>query len=164
MATVYLGIGSNLGDRLANCEEALRRIDLTEGVTARKRSEFYETYPVGGPPQGRYINGVAELGTDIPPDELIVILKSIERDMGRECLPLKDHPRIIDLDIIFYDDSVIDIPGLKVPHPEMHRRYFVLKGLAEIAPCKVHPVLGRTVLELYNEVKSNMSGADRAAL
>jgi 2-amino-4-hydroxy-6-hydroxymethyldihydropteridine diphosphokinase len=161
MATVYIGMGSNLGDRRANCEEALSRISGMDGVTLIRTSELYETQPVGGPPQGRYINGAAEIRTEMPPEELIVMLKSIERDMGREESPLKDHPRIMDLDIIFYDDSLIDTPSLKVPHPEMHKRYFVLKGLAEIAPGKVHPALGRTVLELYNEVKRNVPGPDR---
>ena len=151
MATVYLGIGSNLGDRRANCEEALRRLESISGIVVKARSGLYETRPVGGPPQGDYINGAAAIETDIPPAELIGILKSIERDMGREEFPLKDHPRVIDLDMLLYDSLVVDTPELKVPHPRMHRRSFVLKGLSEIAPGAVHPLSGKTMIELYKE-------------
>jgi 2-amino-4-hydroxy-6-hydroxymethyldihydropteridine diphosphokinase len=156
MPTVYLGIGTNLGDRRANYQEALMRIERIENTVVKARSAMYETCPEGGPPQGKYINGVVAIDTGLAPSELIGILKSIERDMGREDLPLKDHPRVIDIDILLYDDIMIDTPYLKVPHPRMHRRAFVLKGLSEIAAGLVHPRLGKSIAELYEEVKKDI--------
>jgi len=108
-----------------------------------------ETAPVGGPPQGPYLNAVAELSTDLPPRALLELLLSVEKRLGRERTPgERNAPRRIDLDLLFYGERVIDEPGLSVPHPRLHQRRFVLEPLAELAPALVHPVLGKTVGEL----------------
>ncbi len=148
MATVYMGIGSNLGSRRDNCLESLRRINALAGVEVRECSSFYETIPVGGPPQPVYLNGVARIETDIAPFALLKSFKEIEKEMGREDTGSKNQPRVIDLDILLYGDLVIKSREITVPHPEMHRRYFVLKGLAEISPDVTHPVIKKTALEL----------------
>jgi len=151
MAIAYLGIGSNIGDKAANCEEAVRLLNAFKDIRVARSSSFYGTRPVGGPPQEDYLNGVVKVTTGIPVSGLLSAVKDIEHRMGREPSG-RDHPRIIDIDILFYDDLTVRTEELTVPHPRMHKRRFVLKGLCEIAPEAVHPVLARTVRELYNEV------------
>ncbi|MFH1791508.1 MAG: 2-amino-4-hydroxy-6-hydroxymethyldihydropteridine diphosphokinase [Candidatus Omnitrophota bacterium] len=133
MAKVYIGIGSNLGQRNENIEFAIRELEKTGVIRVRKTSSIYETEPVGGPPQGRFLNGVMEIDTDLPPTMLLERLQDIESRMGRVRQEV-DGPRIIDLDILLYDDQVFETPELTIPHPRMSRREFVLKGLREIAP------------------------------
>jgi 2-amino-4-hydroxy-6-hydroxymethyldihydropteridine diphosphokinase len=149
MKKVYLCLGSNVGDRAENCEEAMRQLQSAGEIVITARSEFYVTAPVGGPPQEDYINGVVEVETDMRPEWLLETIKDIERDMGREPSEEKDLPRVIDIDILLYDDVVIVSDELTIPHPRMHERYFVLRGLAEIAPGVVHPLLNRTAEELF---------------
>ncbi|MBD3380413.1 MAG: 2-amino-4-hydroxy-6-hydroxymethyldihydropteridine diphosphokinase [Candidatus Omnitrophica bacterium] len=150
MATVYLGIGSNIGDKEANLARAVKYLEEIRGIDVLETSTLYETEPVGGPPQDKYLNGVVKVDTAIPPDRLLREVKQIELRMGRK-QPGRNCPRIIDLDILLYGDMVLDMEELKIPHPRMAERSFVLKGLAEIAPDAVHPVLGRTASELYGE-------------
>ena len=151
MATVYLGIGSNIGDKRSNLEEAVRRVGEVPSTRVEKSSEFYGTLPVGGPPQAPYLNGVLKVSTLLPPETFLDEVKRLEKDMGRQPSEGKDHPRVIDLDILLYDDLVLNTEKLSVPHPRMQERAFVLRGLAEIAPGAVHPVSGRTAEELYKE-------------
>jgi 2-amino-4-hydroxy-6-hydroxymethyldihydropteridine diphosphokinase len=152
MAITYLGLGSNLGDREKNIEEALRRLKAEGAATILAVSSFYETEPVGGPKQGKYINGAAKAVTRLDPKELLNALKKIEEAIGRKSAP-KDHAREIDLDILLYDDLVLKADGIEIPHPRMHERAFVLKGMSEIAQDVVHPILRKTMRELYAEVK-----------
>lgn len=149
METVYIGIGSNLGDRLANLGEAIRRMGDVKRIKVVGVSGFYETEPEGGPTQPRYMNGVARIETDIEPEELLVELKNIERAMGRKPVPERNLPREIDLDVLLYGRRVVDTAGLKIPHPKMHERAFVLKGLCEISPEVRHPVTGMTAEEIF---------------
>jgi len=146
MAIVYIGIGSNLGDRQGNCRRSVEFL-RQRGVRVLKESSLYETRPWGVEGQPDFINMAVEAGTDIPPQEFLALLKSIEKDMGRE-EGIRWGPRLIDLDILLYDGLVLDAPGLKVPHPLMHLRGFVLEPLAEIAPDLVHPVLGKPIREI----------------
>ena len=155
MATVYIGIGSNLGDRHSNCEESVKRIRELKDVKVTAVSGFYETSPVGGPPQPMYINGVICLETQTGPAELLADLKNIEKIMGRSDAALRDLPRMIDLDIILYGNLIIETKELKVPHPRMHERFFVLKGLAEVAPDVIHPVLKKTAGELLRKIEND---------
>ncbi len=145
-STVHIGLGSNLGDRetnLSNAIAALARVDALEVVAV---SSLYDTAPVG-PPQGRYLNAVAELSCELSPAALLGVLQELERDLGRE-KGARWGPRVIDLDILLWGDLVVAEPHLQVPHLFLHQRRFALEPLAELAPLARHPVLGATVREL----------------
>jgi 2-amino-4-hydroxy-6-hydroxymethyldihydropteridine diphosphokinase len=132
MYDVFIGIGSNLGNREDNCNDAIRRLGRS-GIEIIARSSMYETEPWGVTDQPKFINMVIRIGTTLEPSELLAALKEIERKMGRVDTG-KWGPRVIDLDILLYGDLVIDEPDLTIPHPHMFERDFVLKPLSEIAP------------------------------
>ncbi len=150
MPIAYIGIGSNLGNRKQNCLEAIRLLS-GGGIAVRKQSSAYETEPWGVKDQPRFINVAIEIETDKTPIELLYFFKEVERKLGRTETG-KWGPRVIDLDILLYDDVVMKEPGLEIPHPLMHEREFVLKPLAEIAPDKLHPLLKKKVRELLSEL------------
>lgn len=148
--TVYLGLGSNLGDRKAHLDAALKAL-TPDGV-----STFIETPALLAPgdttAQPAYLNAVCALETMLTPRELMLWLRDLELEAGREKDRARWQPRPLDLDILLFGDLVIDEPDLKVPHPEMHKRRFVLEPLAELAPNARHPVLDLTVAELLARV------------
>ena len=143
--TAYLSLGSNLGDRAANLREALAQLDVAGRLLAV--SAFYETQPVDVPDQPWFLNCVAAIETDKTPRELLQLALRVEAAMGRLRMREKGA-RKIDIDIVLFGDWVVDEPGLKIPHPAMHQRRFVLEPLAEIAPEARHPGLGKTAQEL----------------
>jgi 2-amino-4-hydroxy-6-hydroxymethyldihydropteridine diphosphokinase len=148
--TVYLSLGSNLGDRESNLETAIRR--LGELGTVISRSSIYETEPVeveGAQPL--FLNCAVAMEIELPAPEFLHNILAIEQAMGRQRTGLRS-PRNVDIDIIFFGDEVMDTDELKVPHPRMHQRRFVLEPLAEIAPEMLHPVLKRTVRQLREEL------------
>ena len=147
MARAYIGLGSNLGDREANIRRAIDLLGEHPGVKIAAASSLVESEPAGGLPQGPYLNAAAALETTLEPRELLAACQDIERELGRE-RGERWAPRTIDLDILLYDERVIDEPDLKVPHPLMTSRRFVLEPLAEIGPDAVHPVLEKTVKEI----------------
>ncbi len=153
MAIVYIGIGTNLGNREKNCRKALEGLEET-GVRVTKRSTLYETDPWGVKDQPPFINMAVEVETALLPEDLLEKLKAIETTMGRE-KTYRWGPRVIDLDILFYDDLVVDTGSLRIPHPRLHERTFVLEPLSEIAPEFIHPVMGRSIKELLGGVKSS---------
>jgi len=143
----YIALGSNLGDRHANLRQAIKLLGQTASVRVLRVSSFHETEPVGGPPQGKYINAVAEVETELSPHALLSELHSVERQLART-RDIRWGPRTIDLDIILMGDLVVQEPSLVIPHPRMHEREFVLRPLCELAPGALHPKLHRTVAEL----------------
>ena len=142
---VYLSLGSNVGDREAQLRDAQTRLAATGRVAAV--SSFYETEPVEFIEQPWFLNGVLALETNQPPQELMAAILRIEREMGRRRLQ-KKGPRSIDIDILLFDDTIVDSKDLTIPHPAMHQRRFVLEPLAEIAPEVSHPVLKKTIRAL----------------
>ncbi len=127
----YIGIGSNPGDRKANIEKAIGLVKMIRGTKFVKTSSIYEAEPVGGPPQGPFLNGVFEIKTALDPLKLLKELKSIEKQLGRK-RKIKNGPRMIDLDILLFGRKKINARNLKVPHPRLHKREFVLRGLREV--------------------------------
>ncbi|MFA5068837.1 MAG: 2-amino-4-hydroxy-6-hydroxymethyldihydropteridine diphosphokinase [Candidatus Omnitrophota bacterium] len=185
MSIVYIGIGSNLGDRLQNIERSLEKLKARKDIEFKEMSSVVETEAVGGVSQPMYLNACCCIGTALYPDEVLAALKTIEREMGRfkdntpkrlstqEQLKVLSEgktieyasrcqvpvhaaldrwaPRVIDLDILLYDDIIMRGNSLIIPHSRMHERYFVLKPLFEIAPDIVHPVLKKSIKDLLQD-------------
>jgi len=134
MVEIFIGVGSNMGDRKGNIRKALKSLVNTEEIAVKQVSSLMETDPVGGPPsQPKYINGVIRAETFLSPRKLLGVLQKIEEKLGR-VRTVRFGPRTIDLDILLYGKKIIDEPGLKIPHPRMHKRQFALKPLLELAP------------------------------
>ena len=152
MSIVFIGIGSNLGDRVANCKKAIDEISSIAKVV--QISSLYETDPVGKEDQPEFINCVVEIETELSPQDLLKHLNRVEEELGR-VRHEKWGPRIIDLDIIFYDDQVIIDQNLEIPHPRAHLRRFVIEPLCEIAPEFIHPKFSISVLELLNKIEDD---------
>jgi 7,8-dihydro-6-hydroxymethylpterin-pyrophosphokinase len=189
MSVVYIGIGSNLGDRKQNIEKALDKLKSRKDIDLVSVSSIIETEPEGGNGQPKFLNACCRIDTTLYPDEVLSALKSIEREMGRDrdSIPKKlspeeqlkalddgtyqEHtlrhkgpdmrpenkyaPRIIDLDILLYDDIVMKGNNLTIPHSLMHKRLFVLQPLSEIAPESIHPVLQKPVKSILEEINLN---------
>jgi 2-amino-4-hydroxy-6-hydroxymethyldihydropteridine diphosphokinase len=149
----YIGIGSNLGDRKANTLEAIDRVGKFPATRVVRASSLYESEPLGDA-KTWFVNSVIELETEFPPDQLLKRLKAIEKAMGRKRVKGKRWgSRVIDLDILLCDQEIVEKRNLKIPHPEMHKRRFVLLPLAELAPHVLHPHLGQSVSALLATVR-----------
>jgi len=145
---VFIGIGSNQGDRAANISQAVASLGAVDGVRVVQTATVIETEAVGGPPQGPYLNTVVELDTVLAPRELLSALKAIEQQLGRNPESERWGPRPIDLDLLLYSDWVFHTVELTVPHPRLHERMFVLEPLAQLAPDAVHPLLRQSIATL----------------
>jgi 2-amino-4-hydroxy-6-hydroxymethyldihydropteridine diphosphokinase len=147
MHKVFIGIGSNIGNRLEHLQEAVDQLDLLNDTSVIKVSSIYMTEPVGETEQNRFYNGVILLETSLPPEELRQHCKIIEQDLGRPDAYPRWCPRVIDLDILLYDDQCFNTGTLSIPHPELLNRKFVLIPLLDIAN-PVHPAKQHTILQL----------------
>jgi 2-amino-4-hydroxy-6-hydroxymethyldihydropteridine diphosphokinase len=147
---IYLALGGNLGDRPANLQGSINQLQAGRHVQVKKLSRLYETTPVGYADQPDFLNMALEAATGLEPQVLLAYLKEIEATLGRQP-NFRNGPRPIDLDIIFYDDLVVDEPALQIPHPRLRGRGFVLKPMNDLAPDYIHPVYGLSVAELLAE-------------
>ncbi|MFA5321430.1 MAG: 2-amino-4-hydroxy-6-hydroxymethyldihydropteridine diphosphokinase [Smithella sp.] len=150
----YIGIGSNLGNSLKNCQDAIEKISLTKGIDLKADSSFYKTEPVGIEAQDYFINAVVEIKTTLSPQALLQELQNIENSMGRK-REVKGGPRIIDLDLLFYGQNVVNEKSLIIPHPEIHKRRFVLEPLCEIASYFIHPSFGISIRGMKDRLCDN---------
>jgi 3-oxoacyl-[acyl-carrier protein] reductase len=150
----YIGLGSNLGDRSGALDRALELLAATSGIVVQRASARHETAPVGGPPgQGPYLNAAAVLSTELEPLPLLRVLQQVETQLGRVRTE-RWGPRTLDLDLLMFDGRVVSSPELTLPHPRMHERLFVLEPLAQIAAEVRHPLLGKSIGELRDELTS----------
>lgn len=143
-----------MGDPASNCKDAVIRISNIEGITVLRVSSLYRTQPVGFEEQEWFANGVIEIRTSLKPHALMGVVHRVEREMGR----IRVHkwgPRIIDIDILMYGQIIMDEDGLVIPHPEYHKRRFVLVPLNEIAPCAIHPAFGISVKGLLDRLQDS---------
>ena len=149
---VAIGMGSNLGESLDTLKNAIQTLDEIPGINLITYSNWYRTKPVGGPKQPDFINGCALLKVELTPHKLLEILLDVEQKFKRVRL---EHwgPRTLDLDLILYDDLILNTPNLQIPHPRMTERAFVLVPLAEIAPDWIEPISGKTIKELLERVE-----------
>ncbi len=153
MALALVGIGSNIGARSAQLDEAVMLLRQTAGVKLRAVSRWHETLPIGGPPgQGPFLNGALLLETSLAPEALFEILAEIENRLGRT-REIRWQARTVDLDLLLYDNLQITLPGLSIPHPRFAYRRFVIEPAAEIAPDLLHPVIGWTIVRLRDHLR-----------
>jgi 2-amino-4-hydroxy-6-hydroxymethyldihydropteridine diphosphokinase len=150
----YIGIGSNLGDKVYQCETAISDILRADQNKLLAKSSLLKTKPIGYTSQDWFINGVIKIETDLEPLELLQVLKDIESRLGRK-EGFRWGPRAIDLDILLFDEEEIEMEGLQIPHPRLQERQFVLIPLAEIDPEVIHPVLKKTIRELLENIKED---------
>jgi 2-amino-4-hydroxy-6-hydroxymethyldihydropteridine diphosphokinase len=148
----FIALGSNLGDRRSTLQGAIASLASTSGLVVEKVSSFHETEPVGGPPgQGRFLNVAAALQTSLDPFALLHVLREIEGRFGRT-RTVHWGERTLDLDLLLFDDRIVDTPELTIPHPRLSERRFVLEPLAEIAPDAVDPLTKRTIVDLLADL------------
>ena len=153
MSTAYIAVGSNLGDKQQNCEKGIAALIRTPETAVTARAEFYRTAPVDFTDQEWFVNTAVRVTTDLAPHDLLKRLKSIENDVGRIKSDIRFGPRILDMDIIFYDTLVLKSDTLEIPHPRMHKRRFVLRPICDIDPAAMHPTLKRPVKTLLDEIE-----------
>jgi len=151
---VFVGIGSNIGVPTENCEEAIRLLNTSPKIEISDRSSLYESEPVGETPQSWFINAAIAIKTSLDPESLLEEFFKIENDLGRKRRE-KWGPRIIDLDMLVYENYVINSTKLTLPHPEMKKRRFVLLPLSEFAGNYLHPIENKTIYDLLKELPEN---------
>ena len=149
VSTIFLSLGSNLGDRFTNLQDAIR--SLPPNIQALSQSRIYETEPWGYTDQPAFLNLVIKGSTELAPQKVLAFIKEMEVVLGRK-ETFRFGPRLIDLDILFYDDLVLNSPDLTIPHPRLCERAFVLIPLAEIAPDFTHPVTRKTIRQLASSM------------
>jgi 2-amino-4-hydroxy-6-hydroxymethyldihydropteridine diphosphokinase len=159
LTPVYLSIGANKGNKIANIGRAIKHLGETEGIFVAALSKFYKTAPQNYTDQDWFVNAAIRINTAYAPEQLLAVLQTIEKEQDRDGKDFRFGPRRIDLDIIFYGQRVVNTATLVIPHPRMHERLFVLKPLCDIDNNLVHPVNGLTVGELYEQIKTDKGQA-----
>ena len=152
MKTVYIGIGSNLGDPFENCIRAVEAVGENPFCEIKALSPFYKTQPVGIEGENWFINAVVSVNTNLSPAELIEMLLDIEKEMGRTRSGVRWESRIIDLDVLLIGNEIINDKNLTVPHPRMHTRRFVMAPMTDIAPELIHPLQGKSMADILREI------------
>lgn len=155
MHRVILSIGSNLGDKEANCRMALAELEKRGIATVTQVSHFYRTDPMDFLDQDWFVNAAADIQTALEPLPLLAKLQAVQADLGTTCKSVRYGPRVIDLDILLFDDLVLNTADLVIPHERMQQRGFVLVPLCDIAPRVIHPVLNRTMADLLADLPDN---------
>jgi len=150
--SAFISIGSNIGKPVENCRKGLSALEDAHGIQLIKASKFYKTEPVDYKDQAWFINAVVEISTFLEPIQLFNSLKLIEKEAGRTEDGIRFGPRVLDLDIIFFEDLVLETPDLVIPHPRMDNRRFVLKPLCDINPDLVHPIFHKTMRDLLENL------------
>jgi 2-amino-4-hydroxy-6-hydroxymethyldihydropteridine diphosphokinase len=148
-----LSIGSNIGDKLAHLRRGLALLELSGAARISARSRFFRTRPVDFEDQDWFVNAAVVLQTALPPRALLAALKAIERQVGRRRKSVRFGPRVLDMDIVLYDDLAMESEELTIPHPRMHKRRFVLMPICDIDPRIVHPVLQKSMAVLLTELE-----------
>ena len=154
MTEAYLGIGSNVGDRVEFCRSAVELLRGSEGIQVTATSSLYETSPIGGPPQRSFVNLVVLVRTELAPRELLLVCKDIEARLGREQSDIRWGPRVVDLDVLTYGEEKVNEPELEIPHPRMTQRRFVLVPLLEVDPDAADP-WGRRFADWLDEAEGD---------
>ena len=150
--TVHISIGSNIDNKLKNCQNGITALTKPGLSFLKKQSPFYSTEPVDYKNQDWFINAVVKIQSVFDPYQLLSVIKSVQKDAGRISNPVRYGSRVLDLDILLYDDLVINLSGLVIPHPRMHKRRFVLKPICDIDPTVVHPVLKKDMRHLLDNL------------
>ncbi len=149
---VYLSVGSNLGDPAGNCRLGIESLCADPDITLLQQSPFYKTQPVDYLEQNWFVNAAILIDTPLSPQELLSATQAIQRRTGRKSDTIRFGPRILDLDIIFFDQLILTSPELTIPHPRMHKRRFVLQPICDIDPTVIHPVLEKSVQDILNQL------------
>ena len=159
MARAWIGLGSNLGDSRKTLLAAWQQLGSHNNIQTLRLSSLYSSQPVGMESENWFVNAVGELTTTLPPEQLLTELLAIEHDFGRRRDPSQPgyQDRTLDLDLLLYDDLVLQTARLTLPHPRLHERLFVLAPLAELTPDLVHPILKQRVERLYNQLRNARS-------
>ncbi len=148
----YISAGSNIGDKLSNCQKGFDSLARSGSAVILTQSPFYKTEPVDYTDQDWFVNAAAKIETGLGPLDLLRQLKAIEKAVGRRESAIRFGPRVLDLDIIMYDDVVMELDGLCIPHPRMHQRRFVLQPICDIDPDALHPVFGAKMRDLLKNL------------
>ncbi len=152
VSIAYIAVGSNLGDKRKNCTRGIDTLEEIQEITVTDRARFYKTAPMDYTDQDWFVNTAVRIDTGLSPEDLLSRLKKIEQEIGRKRGGIRFGPRVLDLDIIFYDDLVLQTRTLDIPHPRMHKRRFVLRPICDIDPSAMHPTLESPVSDLLEAI------------
>ena len=153
MSTAYIAVGSNLGNKQRNCKKGIAALNQTPGITVTAHAKLYKTAPVDFTDQEWFVNTAVRVATELLPRDLLRQLKKIESDVGRIQSDIRFGPRVLDLDIILYDNLVFKSDKLEIPHPRMHKRRFVLRPICDIDPFAMHPTFKKPVKTLLDGIE-----------